>query len=115
MTNNSLIHFDTETFDQEVLKSDRPVLVDFWAPWCAPCRMVGPIVEELATEFSGKVKIGKLNTDDHPKIAQRYRIMSIPTLILFQNGKVLDTVIGAQPKAQLKSFIESALSQNGRS
>jgi thioredoxin 1 len=109
MTSNLLIHLTAESFDREVMQSAVPVLVDFWAPWCGPCRAVGPIVEELANEYSGQVKIAKLNTDDYPEIAQRFRVMSIPTLILFQGGRILDTAVGAQPKASLKAFIHSAI------
>jgi len=109
MSQSDLVQLEAGNFEQEVLKADLPVLVDFWAPWCAPCRMVGPIVEELANEYAGKVKVAKLNTDEHPDIARRYGVMSIPTLILYRGGQVLDTIIGAQPKPDLKTFIQSAL------
>lgn len=97
-------------WDQEVLQGSGLVLVDFWAVWCGPCQMVGPIVEELAVEYDGKLKVCKLNTDENPDIASKYRIMGIPTLMFFKNGSVVDQVVGAVPKAQLKSKIESLLS-----
>ncbi|HEY3346446.1 MAG TPA: thioredoxin [Nitrospirota bacterium] len=96
-------------WDKEVLQDAGVVLVDFWAVWCGPCQMVGPIVEELASEYDGKLKVCKLNTDENPDIASKYRIMGIPTLMFFKNGTVVDQVVGAVPKAQLKSKIDSLL------
>lgn len=97
------------TWDTEVLKSEQPVLVDFWAPWCGPCRMVAPIVDELASEYDGKVKFLKLNTDDNVQTASRYGVRSIPTLMMFKGGEAVDHVIGFRPKSQLKQTIEKAL------
>jgi thioredoxin 1 len=97
------------SFDQDVLKSDLPVLIDFWAPWCGPCRMVAPIVDEIATEFEGKIKVFKLNTDENPNVASQYGIRSIPTLMIFKGGQKVDTVVGAVPKTTLSSTISKYL------
>jgi thioredoxin 1 len=94
-----------ESFNAEVLQSPLPVLVDFWAPWCGPCKIVGPIVEELSNEYAGKLKVGKLNVDDHPQTASQYGIMSIPTLMVFKNGAVANQIIGAQPKTKLQEVL----------
>ena len=105
----AISQFTDTNFKQEVLESDVPVLVDFWATWCGPCKLIAPIVEELAGEYQGRIKIGKLNVDDSSKIATRYGIMSIPTLIFFKKGKVTDQVVGALTKADLKKKIEENL------
>nr|MBI5456096.1 thioredoxin [Candidatus Levybacteria bacterium] len=97
-----------QNFQAEVLESKLPVLVDFWAEWCAPCRIVGPIVEELATEYSGKLKVGKLNVDQN-QVASKYGIMSIPSLLIFKNGEVVKTMIGAQSKDNFKKEIDQVL------
>ena len=94
-------------WNEEVINSDKPVLVDFWAPWCGPCRIIAPIIEELAEEFEGQIKVGKLNTDENPNIAMQYGIRAIPTVILFKNGEVVDTRIGVQPKEALKQMVMS--------
>lgn len=99
-----------QSFDQEVIKSTLPVLVDFWAPWCGPCKMVGPIVEELAKEYEGKLKVVKLNVDDNQDTASKYNIMSIPSLLIFKNGEVVKTMIGAQGKENLKRGIDEVVS-----
>jgi thioredoxin 1 len=96
-------------FEQDVLKAEGAVLVDFWAEWCGPCKMIGPILEELATEMQGKVTIAKLNVDEAPLTASKFGIRSIPTLMLFKNGQAVATKIGGAPKAQLQSWIETAL------
>ena len=101
--------FTDNNFKDEVLGSDLPVLVDFWAPWCGPCRIVGPIVEDLAKEYDGKIKVGKLNTDENGDVPANYSIRGIPTLILFKGGKVVNQIVGAAPKAQLKTFIDQSL------
>ena len=95
-------HFSDSDFAQEVLASDVPVMVDFYADWCGPCRMVAPIVEELAGEYAGKVKIDKINVDENPNTAKQYNVMSIPTILFIKGGKVVDQVIGALPKASLQ-------------
>ena len=105
------MHLTEGNFKKEVLESDLPVLVDFWAPWCGPCRIIAPVIEELAREYHGKVKVGKVNIDENPAVATRYTIMSIPTVIFFKRGKVADQVVGALGKADLKRKIEESLKQ----
>jgi thioredoxin 1 len=105
----SLLHVNDKDFASEVLNADIPVLVDFWAVWCAPCRSISPIVEELAKEFSGRVKVTKLNVDENPATPSQYGVRGIPTLILFKGGKILDQIVGAVPKTRLKTMIEKAL------
>ena len=100
--------FDDKNFDAEVLQADGPVLVDFWAPWCGPCRMIAPVVEELAGENSGSIKIGKLNVDEAPNSAQTYGVSSIPTLMIFRHGEVVERFVGVQPKSRLQEAINAA-------
>jgi thioredoxin 1 len=105
----SLVHVNDKNFISEVINADLPVLVDFWATWCGPCRSISPIVEELAKEYSGKVKVTKLNVDENPATPSQYGVRGIPTLILFKGGKILEQIVGAVPKPRLKSMIEKAL------
>ena len=97
--------FTTENFEKEVLQSDVPVLVDFWATWCMPCKMLAPVIEEIAAEADG-YKVGKVDVDQEPELAQKYRIMSIPTIHVFKNGKVAASTVGVQPKAALKELLK---------
>ncbi|MFA5073793.1 MAG: thioredoxin [Nitrospirota bacterium] len=99
------------TWEQEVLKATELVLVDFWAVWCGPCRMVAPIVDEISKEYEGKLKVRKLNTDENPDIAGKYKIMGIPTLMFFKNGQIVDQVVGAVPKTQIKAKVDVLLSK----
>jgi thioredoxin 1 len=98
-----------DDFASAVLESDKPVLVDFWAEWCAPCKMIGPSLEEISDELGDKVTIAKLNIDDHPETPSKFGVRSIPTMILFKNGEVLDSKVGAAPKAAIKEWLEEAL------
>lgn len=105
----SLVHLTEKNFQEEVIKSSLPVLVDFWAEWCMPCKKIAPIVDEVAKEYSGKIKVAKVNIDEGQGIASKYGIMSIPTLIIFKDGKAIDQVVGFLSKQQLKSKIEENL------
>ena len=103
------VEFNDANFEQLVKKSDKPVLVDFWAEWCGPCRMVGPIVEELSKEYDGKVVVGKVNVDHNPNISMEFGIRNIPTILFFKNGQVVDKQVGAVPKAQLAAKLNAQL------
>ena len=105
----ALLHFTDSNFKKEVLESELLVLVDYWAPWCGPCKMVTPIIEELGKEYDRKIKIGKINIEENPKIPTYYQIMSIPTLMFFKKGQVVDQAAGALSKAELKKKIEEDL------
>lgn len=98
-----------DNFESEVLKSDKPVLIDFWATWCGPCRTIAPIVEEIASEYNGKVKVGKLDVDNNQQTAIKYGVRSIPTLLVFKNGEVKETIIGAVPKGQIVQKLNSVI------
>ncbi|HKR62089.1 MAG TPA: thioredoxin [Thermoanaerobaculia bacterium] len=106
---NSVRQLTDNEFDG-VVNAGTPVFVDFWAPWCGPCRIVGPIVEELAPTYQGKAVIAKMNVDDNPVVAQRFGVTSIPTMMMFKNGKLVDRMVGAAPKAMLQSFIDKNIS-----
>jgi thioredoxin 1 len=101
--------FTDNNFDSEVLNSDVPVVVDFYADWCGPCKMMAPVIDQLSTQYEGKAKVGKLNVDENGTTAQKYRVMSIPTLLIIKGGQVVDTVVGAVPKQQLEAKINSVL------
>ncbi len=103
------IQLTDATFEAEVIKSALPVLVDFWAPWCGPCKMLGPVIEELAKEYDGKVKICKLNTDESPNSASQYHISAIPTVLLFKGGKLVQELVGLQPKEELKRRLDELI------
>ncbi len=109
MTNVNVNAVEDNTFKEKVLAGPRPVLVDFWATWCAPCRAIAPVVEELSSQYEGKVDFFKLNIDENPGIPGQYGVRGIPTLILFKDGKVVDQVVGAVPKAQLDAMIQRAI------
>ena len=109
MASNDVVTLKDSTFDQEVLKSDTPVLVDFWAVWCGPCKAIAPVVDDLAQRYKGKLKVGKMDVDDQQAIAQQYGIRSIPTLLVFKGGRVVDTIVGAD-KAKLEESVKKAVS-----
>lgn len=104
-----IVHVTDETFEEDVLKAEVPVLVDYWADWCGPCKMIAPILDEIAEEYSGKVKVAKLNIDENPNTPPRYGIRGIPTLMLFKNGSVEATKVGALSRSQLAAFLDSNL------
>jgi thioredoxin 1 len=109
MASANLVQLDSNSFDETIKTAETPVLVDFWAVWCGPCRAIAPILEQLAVEYGGKLKVAKVNVDENQDLAVRYSIHSIPTLLLFKDGSVVDTLIGALPKGQLKTAIDRAL------
>ena len=109
MASNDVMTLEDSTFDQEVLKSDTPVLVDFWATWCGPCKAIAPAVDEVAKEFKGKLKVGKVDVDQQQQVSQKYGIRSIPTLLVFKGGRVVDTIVGAVPKSKLVDAVKKAI------
>lgn len=109
MAGDNIVEFTDDNFDAEVLQSSTPVLVDFWATWCAPCKAIAPVLDQLAGDYDGKVKIGKVNVDENPAIPGQYGVRGIPTLILFKDGQIVDQLVGAVPKNQLESLLQKAL------
>lgn len=105
----AVVELSESNFDQEVGQSPAPVLVDMWAVWCGPCRVIGPVVEELAGTYKGRLKVGKLNVDDHPQVAAQFRIMNIPTLLLFKGGQEVDRIVGVVPREELTRRVENLL------
>jgi thioredoxin 1 len=106
---DNIVYLSDASFEQEVIKSDMPVLVDYWAEWCGPCRMIAPILDEIAREYAGRVKVAKLNIDENPGTPPKYGIRGIPTLMLFKDGNVAATKVGALSKSQLAAFLDSQL------
>ncbi len=104
---NNVIEITTQNFENEVLKADVPVLVDFWASWCGPCKMVSPIIDELADDFEGRAKVGKINVDEQMELAEKFKVMTIPTVMIFKNGEMVEKSVGAKAKADFAQMIES--------
>ena len=109
MSSDKVLALSDANFDREVLQSDIPVLVDFWATWCSPCKAIAPLIDAMADEYAGKVKVGKVNVDDNPATPGKYGVRGIPTLVLFKGGVVIDQIVGAIPKSQLDALIAKAL------
>jgi thioredoxin 1 len=109
MSTATTVELTDSNFENEVLGSDVPVLVDFWAEWCGPCKKIGPVVDELADEYGGKLKVGKVNVDDNSEVSMKYQIRSIPALMIFKNGEVVDQIIGAVPKSVLKKQVDAQM------
>jgi thioredoxin 1 len=109
MAGQNVVEFTDDSFEREVVKSDKPTLIDFWATWCAPCRAIAPLVEQLADSYAGKIKFGKMDIDSNPKVPTQFEIRSIPTLLLFKEGKVVGQIVGAVPKAKIEELIKKAL------
>lgn len=109
MAGDNILEFTDDNFDAEVLQSATPVLVDFWATWCAPCKAIAPVIDQLAGEYNGKIKIGKVNVDENPATPGQYGVRGIPTMILFKDGQIVDQLVGAVPKNQLEGLLQKAL------
>ncbi len=109
MAAEGILELSDANFDQQVLKADKPTLVDFWAEWCAPCRAIGPVVEDIAKSYQGKLQVGKMNIDNHPGVPTRYSVRAIPTLLIFKNGQVVDQVVGLVSKGKLDELVKKHL------
>ncbi len=109
MASDKILELSDAQFEADVLKSDTPILVDFWATWCAPCKAIAPVLDQLAEEYDGKIKIGKVNVDENPATPGQYGVRGIPTMILFKDGEIVDQLVGAVPKNQIESLLEKAL------
>ncbi|MCZ6791619.1 MAG: thioredoxin [Candidatus Dadabacteria bacterium] len=109
MASDSIIELSDSTFETEVVKSDLPVLVDFWAPWCGPCRAIAPIVEEISSSYEGKIKVGRMNVDENQSTTMKFGIRSIPTIIMFKGGEAVDQIIGAVPKGEIERVVDKSL------
>ncbi|HEY6419530.1 MAG TPA: thioredoxin [Candidatus Binataceae bacterium] len=109
MASDKIVHVTDATFDKEVLKSEQPVLIDFWAPWCGPCKAIAPAIDELAGEYSGRLKVVKINVDDNPEVSARYGIRGIPNLLIIKSGQVKEQIVGAVPKNHLVRAVDNAI------
>lgn len=109
MASDAIIELSDSTFETEVVKSDLPVLVDFWAPWCGPCRAIAPLVEEISSSYEGKIKVGRMNVDENQSTTMKFGIRSIPTIIMFKGGEAVDQIIGAVPKGEIERVVEKSL------